>query len=138
MVLLIEECKPQSSDCMKGILTIILLILSNAFMTLAWYGHLYFKENKWLSKPGLMGVILLSWGLALFEYIFQVPANKIGFIGNNGPFNLFQLKIIQEVISLTVFTFIAIFIFKSEKFTWNYMIGFVLMILAVFFIFKEK
>ncbi|MDB5273247.1 MAG: hypothetical protein JWO58_1614 [Chitinophagaceae bacterium] len=106
-------------------------------MTLAWYGHLEFKKISWLSGIGLFGVILISWGLAFFEYLFQVPANKIGFEENGGPFNLFQLKIIQEAITLTVFTVFAVFVMKSDKLAWNYLVGFGFMILAVFFIFKK-
>jgi hypothetical protein len=122
---------------MKPLYTIILLVLSNFFMTLAWYGHLQFKKISWLQGIGLFGVILISWGLAFFEYVLQVPANKIGYEGNGGPFNLFQLKTIQEVVSLTVFTLTAIFLFKSEKFNWNYAIAFIFLVLAVYFIFKK-
>jgi len=122
---------------MKGILTILLLLLSNVFMTFAWYGHLQFKKITWLHGVGLIGVILISWGLAFFEYVFQVPANKIGFQENGGPFSLFELKIIQEVISLTVFTLVAVFIFRTEKLAWNHIVGFLFMTLAVFFIFKK-
>ena len=85
---------------MKGIWTIGLLVLSNTFMTLAWYGHLKFSEWKWFGKLGLASIILISWGIALFEYMFQVPANRIGYNGNGGPFSLVQLKVIQEVITI--------------------------------------
>ncbi|MBC7389782.1 MAG: DMT family protein [Opitutaceae bacterium] len=122
---------------MKGLYTVLLLMLSNVFMTLAWYGHLEFKKISWLQSIGLFGVILISWGLAFFEYIFQVPANKIGFSENGGPFSMFQLKVIQEVISLTVFTLFAVYIFKTDKLNINHLIGFVFLILAVFFIFKK-
>ncbi|MBP7508744.1 MAG: DMT family protein [Prolixibacteraceae bacterium] len=122
---------------MKAFLTIILLVLSNTFMTLAWYGHLKFKEMKWFSALPLVAVILISWGIALFEYFFQVPANRIGFKGNGGPFSLFQLKVIQESITLIVFTLFAVFAFKTETFKWNYMIAFVFIMLAVYFVFKE-
>lgn len=122
---------------MKAFLTIILLVLSNTFMTLAWYGHLKFKEIKWFSALPLISVILISWGIALFEYFFQVPANRIGFKGNGGPFSLFQLKVIQESITLIVFTIFALFAFKTETFKWNYMIAFVFIMLAVYFVFKE-
>lgn len=122
---------------MKGSVTIILLILSNTFMTLAWYGHLYFKNIHWLARLGLFSVILASWGLAFFEYVLQVPANKIGFRENGGPFSLFELKIIQEAISLLVFTIFAILVFKTDKLAWNYVVGFIFMLLAVFFIFKK-
>ncbi|MFC6996058.1 DMT family protein [Rufibacter roseus] len=122
---------------MKPIYTILLLSLSNLFMTFAWYGHLYFKKITWLQKLGLVSVILISWGLAFFEYIFQVPANKIGFQGNGGPFSLFELKTLQEVISLTVFTLVSVYVFKSERLAWNHVVGFVLLVLAVFFVFKK-
>ena len=122
---------------MKGVFTVLLLILSNVFMTFAWYGHLQFKKVTWLHGVGLIGIILISWGLAFFEYVFQVPANKIGFEENGGPFSLFELKIIQEVISLTVFTLIAVYIFRTEKLAWNHLVGFFFMTLAVFFIFKK-
>lgn len=107
-------------------------------MTYAWYGHLQHNSNdSFLAKWGIVGVILVSWGIAFFEYLFQVPANKIGFEGNGGPFNLFQLKIIQEVISLSVFTLFALFVFKTERLQWNYLAAMVCMILAVFFVFKK-
>lgn len=122
---------------MKALYTVGLLILSNTFMTLAWYGHLKFKEFKWFSTLPLVAVILISWGIALFEYFFQVPANRIGFKGNGGPFTLFQLKVIQEVITLVVFTFFAVFAFKTETFKTNHFIAFVFLILAVYFVFKE-
>ncbi len=122
---------------MKGFYTIGLLVLSNIFMTLAWYGHLKFKELKWFENLGLIAVILISWGLALFEYFFQVPANKIGFKENGGPFTLLQLKVIQEVITLIIFTIFMLVFFKNETFRWNHAIGFVFLVLAVYFIFKK-
>ena len=122
---------------MKGFFTIVLLIVSNAFMTLAWYGHLKFSEWKWFSKLGLIAIILISWGIALFEYVFQVPANKIGFKGNGGPFSLIQLKVIQEVITLIVFAVFTIVFFKTESFRTNHIIAFILLILAVYFTFKK-
>jgi uncharacterized protein len=121
----------------KALLTIGLLIVSNTFMTVAWYGHLKFKEMSWFSNLGLISIILISWGIALFEYSFQVPANRIGFTGNQGPFNLWQLKVIQEVITVTVFAVFTTIFFKNEHFRLNHLIGFVFLILAVYFIFKE-
>lgn len=115
----------------------MLLILSNSFMTLAWYGHLKFSEWKWFGKLGLVAIVLLSWGLALFEYFFQVPANRIGFKGNGGPFTLMQLKIIQEVITLVVFVVFSTIAFKSESFHWNHVAAFVCLILAVYFVFLK-
>ncbi len=85
---------------MKGVYTVLLLVLSNIFMTFAWYGHLKLQQAKIISNWPLIGVIVLSWGIALFEYCAQVPANRIGFAGNGGPFSLMQLKILQEVITL--------------------------------------
>ncbi|MCX7744707.1 MAG: DMT family protein [Flavobacteriales bacterium] len=123
---------------MKSLLTILLLVISNVFMTLAWYGHLKFKEYPWFAKLGLLAIILISWGLAFFEYIFQVPANKIGFRGNGGPFTLFQLKILQEVITLIVFTVFAILLFKNESFRWNHLVAFIFLVLAVVFVFWNK
>ena len=109
-----------------AIITIILLVVSNVFMTFAWYGHLKFKTSPlWI-------VILVSWGIALFEYCFQVPANRIGY----GVYNAAQLKTIQEVITLIVFSFFSVFYLK-EQFKWNYLVGFCFIILAVFFIFKK-
>ena len=122
---------------MKGIITIFLLVLSNTFMTFAWYGHLKFNQMKGFDKLALPLVILISWGIALFEYCFQVPANRIGFSENGGPFSLLQLKVIQEVITLTIFTIFTIIFFKTETFRLNHFIGFLYLILAVFFIFKK-
>lgn len=122
---------------MKSILTIGLLLVSNTFMTLAWYGHLKFSEWKWFNKLGFISIIFISWGIALFEYIFQVPANRIGFKGNGGPFSLVQLKVIQEVITLVVFVLFSLIMFKTETFRVNHFIGFVFLILAVYFMFKN-
>ncbi len=122
---------------MKALTTIGLLILSNTFMIIAWYGHLKFSEIKWFSKLPLIAVILISWGIALFEYLFQVPANKIGYDENGGPFSLIQLKVIQEVITLSVFAVFTLVVFKTETFRVNHIIAFVFLILAVYFMFKK-
>jgi|SRR6478735_1488301 len=122
---------------MKSVYTIVLLILSNTFMTLAWYGHLKFKEMSWSQNLGLVGIILISWGIALFEYILQVPANRIGYKDNGGPFSLVELKVIQEVITLTVFVIFSVLFFKNETIKLNHIIGFLFLILAVYFIFKK-
>lgn len=122
---------------MKGVYTILLLILSNIFMSFAWYGHLKFREFSWFSKLGLPIIILISWGIALFEYMAQVPANRLGYTANGGPFNLWQLKVIQEVVTLVVFSVFTIVIFRTETFRINHLIGFVFLILAVYFIFKN-
>jgi len=106
--------------------TIVLLIISNIFMTFAWYGHL-----KYRSSP-LYLAILVSWGIALFEYCFQVPANRIGY----GQFTGAQLKTIQEVITLIVFAVFSV-IYLKEPLKWNYLVGFGFLIMAVFFVFKK-
>lgn len=121
----------------KAILTVVLLICSNTFMTLAWYGHLKLKEMNKLVGVSIFLVILMSWGVAFFEYLFQVPANRIGFNENGGPFTLWQLKIIQEVITLSVFSTFMLFFFKDQPLRWNHLVGFALLILAVFFLFKK-
>jgi len=107
-------------------LTILLLVISNIFMTFAWYGHLKFKEIA------LWKVVLISWGIAFFEYVFQVPANRIG----HGQFNAVELKTIQEVLTLTIFMFFNVWYLGGEI-KWNYAVGFLLIVLAVFIIFKE-
>ncbi len=122
---------------MKSFITIGLLILSNIFMTLAWYGHLKFSHFSWAQKLGLFSIILISWFIALFEYMFQVPANRIGFHGNGGPFSLVQLKVIQEVITLVVFSVFTLLVFKTEEIKTNHIIGFFFLVLAVYFIFKK-
>ena len=122
---------------MKGLYTIILLVFSNIFMTLAWYGHLKFSELSWFNKLGIIAIIFISWGIALFEYFFQVPANRIGFQEHGGPFSLVELKVLQEVITLVVFTIFTLIAFKNETFRLNHLIGFVFLILAVYFIFKK-
>jgi uncharacterized protein (DUF486 family) len=106
-------------------------------MTLAWYGHLKFREFKWFESLGLIAIILISWGIALFEYFFQVPANRIGFRENGGPFSLVELKVIQEVITLVVFVIFTLIAFKNEHFRLNHLIGFIFLVAAVYFIFKK-
>lgn len=123
--------------CMQGIYAIGLLVVSNIFMTLAWYGHLKMREEfSWFQALPLIGVIAISWGIAFFEYCFQVPANRIGFRDNGGPFDIMQLKVIQEVITLAVFTVFSMLAFKVEL-RWNHLAAFVCLILAVYFIFKK-
>lgn len=122
---------------MKIFWTVALLVVSNLFMTLAWYGHLRMRSMKWFDALPLLTVILLSWGIALFEYCFQVPANRIGFRDNGGPFSLIQLKVLQEVISLLVFMLFTLTLFRTETFRWNHMVSFMFIILAVFFAFKK-
>jgi uncharacterized protein len=122
---------------MKGLNTILLLIMSNAFMTMAWYGHLKMKSMSRFENMSLIAVILFSWGIAFFEYILQVPANRIGYSGTGGPYSLVELKVIQEVISISVFAMFTLIVFKNEQFRLNHLIGFVFLVLAVYFIFKK-
>jgi uncharacterized protein (DUF486 family) len=122
---------------MKGLYTVMLLVMSNTFMTVAWYGHLRLKTMSRFATISLFAIILISWGIAFFEYSLQVPANRIGFRENGGPFSLIELKVIQEVISIMVFTGFTLIVFKNEQFRLNHLIGFVFLILAVYFIFKK-
>ncbi|MCH3969576.1 MAG: DMT family protein [Prevotella sp.] len=121
---------------MRGIYTILLLVCSNFFMTLAWYGHLKLQQMGITSNWPLIGIITLSWSIAFFEYCFQVPANRIGFVDNGGPFSLVQLKVVQEVVSLTVFTIIASFLFPGQSLHWNHAVSFLFLIAAVYFAFR--
>ena len=123
---------------MSAVYTILLLIVSNIFMTLAWYGHLKMQDLKWISNTTpLFIVILISWGIALLEYCCQVPANRMGFTGNGGPFTLMQLKVIQEAITLVVFTIFTVVFFQGEQLHWNHFAAFVCLILAVYFVFMK-
>lgn len=122
---------------MNGLYTILLLVVSNVFMTFAWYGHVKLQQVKVITDhTPLYGVILLSWLLALAEYACQVPANRYGYIGNGGQFSLMQLKVIQEVISITIFTLFTVLFFKGEQLQWNHLAAAVCLILAVYFVFK--
>ena len=122
---------------MNSVYTIVLLAASNTFMTFAWYGHLKFKEMKGFENLGLFAIVLISWGIAFFEYCFQVPANRFGYNGNGGSFTLVELKVLQEVITLSVFTIFSIVLFKNETLRLNHFIGFFFLVLAVYFIFKK-
>lgn len=122
---------------MTGFYTILLLIVSNIFMTLAWYGHLRMQETGISSNWPLLAVIVFSWGIAFFEYCFQVPANRIGFHENGGPFSLVQLKVIQEVISLIVFAIIANMMFQGESLRWNHIAAFACLVMAVYLVFMK-
>ena len=119
----------------KALATIGLLIISNSFMTLAWYGNIAFKSR--FAKLGIITIILISWCVALAEYSFMIPANRIGSVVYGGPFTLWQLKVIQEVVSLTVFTGFMLLFMRNEALRWNHLAGFVCLILAVYFIFKK-
>ena len=118
------------------ITTILFLIVSNVFMTLAWYGHLKLQDTGISSNWPLFAVILFSWGIALFEYCFQVPANRIGFEGNGGPFSLIQLKVMQEVITLVVFVEFSMVAFHVEI-RWNHILAFFLLVAAVYLVFMK-
>ncbi|MEO8591356.1 MAG: DMT family protein [Flavobacteriales bacterium] len=122
---------------MRGFWTITLLVLSNSFMTLAWYGHLRFKDFSWGKSLGLSAIILISWGIAFFEYVLQVPANRAGYIGQGGPFSLVQLKVLQEVITLVVFTIFTLVAFRNEVLRWNHLLAALLLIAAVWLVFKK-
>ncbi len=124
---------------MNAWLVVGMLVISNIFMTFAWYGQLKLQELKVItSNTPLMLIILMSWGVALMEYCFMVPANKYGFNGNGGPFSLLQLKVTQEVISLLIFTVFTIVFFKGETLHWNHFLAFALLILAVYLVFMES
>ena len=122
---------------MQGFYSVLLLVCSNVFMTFAWYGHLKLQQTGISKDWPLLLVILLSWGIALFEYMCQVPANRLGIIDNGGPFNLIQLKVIQEVVSLIVFTVIATLMFKGESFHLNHVAAFLCLVAAVYFVFMK-
>ena len=106
-------------------------------MTFAWYGHLKLQQTGGSKDWPLIAVILFSWGIALFEYMCQVPANRLGIIDNGGPFNLIQLKVIQEVVSMMVFTVIVTVMFKGETFHWNHIVAFLCLVAAVYFVFLK-
>ncbi|MBO7649017.1 MAG: DMT family protein [Bacteroidales bacterium] len=122
---------------MRGLYCVLLLLCSNVFMTFAWYGNLKLQSYPWFSKLSLPLIILLSWLVAGVEYSFMIPANRMGFVENGGPFSLWQLKVIQEAVTLTVFTIFTLVLFKSEPMRLNHLIGFIFLILAVYFIFKK-
>lgn len=121
----------------KGLTTVLLLVFSNVFMTFAWYGNLMLKQRHISDNWSLPIVILVSWGLAGIEYCFMIPANNIGSDVSGGPFNLMQLKVIQEVLSITIFTVIALLCFQGQRIEWNHIAAFVCIVLAVFFVFMK-
>lgn len=122
---------------MNALYTIILLIVSNIFMTLAWYGHLKLQQTGTISNMPLYGVVIFSWMIALVEYAFQVPANRIGFVENGGSFTLMQLKVIQEVITLVVFVVFSTLAFNTGTLQWNHLAAFLCLVLAVYFVFMK-
>lgn len=123
---------------MNAWLTVLLLVVSNIFMTFAWYGHLKLQQLKVISSDTpLFVVILISWGIALAEYCFMVPANRLGFHGNGGSFTLPQLKVMQEAITLVIFAVFTVVFFKGESLHWNHFAAFLCLIAAVYFVFME-
>lgn len=122
---------------MQAFYTVLLLIGSNCFMTLAWYGHLRLQEMRITTSWPLIAIIVMSWAIAFFEYCLMVPANRIGFEGNGGPFSLIQLKVIQEVVSLIVFTVVADVIFQGQSLHWNHIVSFLCLVAAVYFAFMK-
>ena len=122
----------------KAIITLALLVISNTFMTLAWYGNLKLQEMKLISpNTSIVAIVLISWCVALLEYSFLIPANRIGSEINGGPFSLVQLKVIQEVISCLVFGVIVSVLFKGESLQWNHLVAVIFLILAVYFVFMK-
>ena len=122
----------------KSILTLALLIVSNCFMTLAWYGNLKLQEMKVISQnTSIVFIVLISWCVALLEYSFLIPANRIGSEINGGPFSLVQLKVIQEVISCLVFGVIVSILFKGESLQWNHLVAVIFLVIAVYFVFMK-
>ena len=121
---------------LKGCLTILLLTISNVFMTLAWYGQVFFKER--MSRLGLFAVIVISWLVAFVEYCVMIPANRIGSAEFSGPFSIWELKVIQEVISLLIFTVFTILFFRGEALHWNHFLAFCLLIVAVYLVFMDS
>ncbi len=121
----------------RPLTTILLLIASNTFMTIAWYGHLRYKDMAFMKNTGLFGTILLSWAIAFFEYMLMVPANRIGSAINGGPFNMWQLKLIQEVVSISIFVIFTLLFFKTDELKWNHIIGFLFLFAAVYFFFRK-
>ena len=123
---------------MNGWLTILLLVVSNVFMTFAWYGHLKLQEMKVIhASTPLIVVILISWGIALLEYCFMVPANRIGYAANGGAFTLPQLKVIQEAVARIIFGIFTVVFFKGESLHWNHLAAFGCLVAAVYFVFME-
>lgn len=122
----------------KAILTLALLVVSNCFMTLAWYGNLKLQDMKIISpNTSIVLIVLISWCVALLEYSFLIPANRIGSEINGGPFSLVQLKVIQEVISCLVFGVIVSVLFKGETLQWNHLVAVIFLALAVYFVFMK-
>ena len=126
-----------NSSLWTGVMTVGLLVISNVLMTLAWYGHLKLQQTGVSTHWPLIVVILFSWGIAFLEYCFMIPANRIGFSDNGGPFSLLQLKVIQEALTLLVLTMFVVLFFRGEHLHWNHFVSFVLLLAAVFFAFLK-
>lgn len=122
----------------KAFLTIVLLVISNCFMTLAWYGNLQLQKKGTITEnTSVVLIVLISWCVALLEYSFLIPANRIGSNVNEGPFSLVQLKVIQEVISCVVFGILASLLFKEGDLGWNHLVAMLFLALAVYFVFMK-
>ena len=122
---------------MKSFYTVGLLIVSNIFMTFAWYGHLKLQQMHISTSWPLIGIIVFSWVIAFFEYCVMVPANRIGFVDNGGPFSLVELKVIQEVISLIIFALVANVLFQGQSLHWNHALAFLCLVAAVYLVFMK-
>lgn len=121
----------------KGLTTVLLLVFSNVFMTFAWYGNLMLKQRHISDNWSIPIVVLVSWGIAFIEYCFLIPANNIGSEINGGPFSLMQLKVVQEVLSVTIFVIIAMLCFQGQRLEWNHIVAFICLIAAVYFVFLK-
>lgn len=119
-----------------AVTTVVMLVIANMFMTFAWYGHLKLNDMGISKSWPLIAVILFSWGIALLEYCFQVPANRMDFEHNGGPYSLIQLKVMQEVITLVVFVIFSLIAFNDFTLRWNHLVAFVLLVAAVYLVFK--
>lgn len=120
-----------------GVTTIVLLVVANVFMYIAWYGHLKLQTAGVSANWPLYAVVFLSWGVALFEYFFQIPANRVGFEGNGGPYSLMQLKVMQEVITLLIFVIFSFFVFEGFSLRWNHILAMILLVAAVYLVFMK-
>ncbi len=124
---------------MNGWITVLLLVVSNVFMTFAWYGQIKLSELGYIGRSTPLWIIIIgSWLIALVEYCFAVPANRLGSAVNGGPYSLVELKVIQEVVSLLVFTIVAMVMFKGEQLHWNHFLAFMLIVAAVYLVFMDK
>ncbi len=117
--------------------TVLLLLAANVFMYFAWYGHLKLQTAGVTSSWPLIFVILFSWSIAFVEYSLQVPANRIGYEGNGGPYSLMQLKVMQEVITLVVFVIMSVLMFDHFEVRWNHILAFFFLVAAVYLVFMK-